>query len=80
MEEIYTLDNLTLREVRALRQGLNAIDIKGIDAMFIATLQIKMNDQIKQIEDHINEDKRKAIEEEIKRDTQPAPKSKSKKS
>ena len=48
--------------------------------MFIATLQIKMNDQIKQIEDHINEDKRKAIEEEIKRDTQPAPKSKSKKS
>jgi hypothetical protein len=59
MEEIYIIENLTLREVRALRQGLNTIDIKGIDALFIATLQLKLNDQIKQIENHIEEEKNK---------------------
>ena len=55
MEEIYIIENLTLREVR----GLNTIDIKGIDALFIATLQLKLNDQIKQIENHIEEEKNK---------------------
>ena len=59
MEEIFNIENFTLREIRALRQGLNAIDIKGIDALFIATLQIKLNDQIKQIENHIEEEKNK---------------------
>ena len=80
MEEIYTLEGLTLREVRALRQGLNTIQISGIDALFIATLQIKLNDQIKQIENHIDEEERKKIEKEIERDTKPQPKSKRKNS
>ena len=67
MEEIYTLEGLTLREVRALRQGLNTIQISGIDAMFIATLQIKLNDQIKQIENHIDEEERKEVEKQIEK-------------
>tara|TARA_B100001093_G_scaffold502044_1_gene554477 strand:+ start:445 stop:669 length:225 start_codon:yes stop_codon:yes gene_type:complete len=57
MEEIYTIDTLTLREVRALRQGLNTIDIKGVDALFLATLQLKLNEQIKQIDAHIEKEK-----------------------
>ena len=80
MYEIYTLEDLTLREIRAIRQGLNTIDIKGIDAMFVATLQIKINDQIKQIENHIEEEEKKLVEEQIKKDTEPQPKSKTKKS
>ena len=80
MDEIYTLEDLTLREIRAIRQGLNTIDIKGIDAMFVATLQIKINDQIKQIENHIEESEKKLVEEQIKKDTEPQPKSKTKKS
>lgn len=80
MDEIYTLEDLTLREIRAIRQGLNTIDIKGIDAMFVATLQIKINDQIKQIENHIEEEEKKLVEEQIKKDTEPQPKSKTKKS
>tara|TARA_Y100000004_G_scaffold194874_1_gene260529 strand:+ start:984 stop:1226 length:243 start_codon:yes stop_codon:yes gene_type:complete len=79
MDEIYTLEDLTLREIRAIRQGLNTIDIKGIDAMFVATLQIKINDQIKQIENHIEEEEKKLVEEQIKKDTEPQPKSKTKK-
>ena len=80
MEEIYTLEGLTLREVWALRQGLNTIQISGIDAMFIATLQIKLNDQVKQIENHIDEEERKEVEKQIEKDTKPQPKSKRKNS
>ena len=51
-EELYTLENLTLREIKALRKGLEYIQISGIDAMFMGMLQSKMNDQINQIELH----------------------------
>ena len=43
--DIYTLEDLSLREIKALLVG-----IKGIDAMFIGTLQIKIQGQIEQIE------------------------------
>ena len=59
MTEIYSIDNLTLREVKALRQGLDFIEIKGIDALFLATLQLKINEQVNQIQNHINEEKNK---------------------
>jgi hypothetical protein len=54
-DELYTLEDLTLREIRALRTGLNFIQISGADAFFMGTLQIKMNGQIEQIEDHLNQ-------------------------
>ena len=50
MDELYNLEDLTLREVRAIRQGLNTIQISGIDAMFIGTLQVKIDSQVKEIE------------------------------
>jgi len=51
--DIYTLENLSLREVKALLVGIKEINIKGIDAMFIGTLQLKLQEQIAQIEEHI---------------------------
>tara|TARA_B110000977_G_scaffold3618_1_gene4998 strand:+ start:316 stop:516 length:201 start_codon:yes stop_codon:yes gene_type:complete len=51
--DIYTLENLSLREVKALLVGIKEINIKGIDAMFIGTLQLKLQDQITQIEEHL---------------------------
>ena len=52
MEELYTLEGLTLREIKALRTGLNFVQITGIDAFFMGTLQIKIQTQIKEIESH----------------------------
>lgn len=52
-EELYTLENLTLREIKALRKGLEYIQISGIDAMFMGMLQSKLSEQINQIETHI---------------------------
>ena len=52
MEELYSIEGLSLREAKALRQGLDFIQISGIDAMFIGSLQLKLNEEIKQIEDH----------------------------
>jgi hypothetical protein len=51
--EVYTLDNLSLREIKALRKSLDHIPITGIDAIFIAQLQVKLNKDIQQIEEHL---------------------------
>jgi len=63
MDELYNLEDLTLREVRAIRQGLNTIQISGIDAMFIGTLQVKIDSQVKEIEKHIEENQTPPSEE-----------------
>ena len=55
MDELYTLENLNLREIKALRKGLEFIQISGVDAMFIGMLQSKIAQQIEQIEKHISE-------------------------
>tara|TARA_Y100000592_G_scaffold59468_1_gene93025 strand:+ start:157 stop:351 length:195 start_codon:yes stop_codon:yes gene_type:complete len=57
MDELYTLENLNLREIKALRKGLEYIQISGVDAMFIGMLQSKLSQQIEQIETHISESK-----------------------
>ena len=53
-DELYTLENLTIREIKALRKGLEFIQISGIDAMFMGMLQSKMSEQIKSLELHIS--------------------------
>ena len=35
--DIYTLEDLSLREIKALLEGIKEISIKGVDAMFIGT-------------------------------------------
>lgn len=70
---IFSLDNLTLREIKALRKSLDYIPITGIDAMFIATLQLKMNEQLKEIEDHLQQEqnsKNEALKEAIEQDSE----------
>ena len=39
----YNLTNLSLRELLALRKSTNYIPITGVDAIFIGTLQVKLN-------------------------------------
>jgi len=48
--ENYTLKNLSLPEIKVLKQSLDFIQITGKDAMFIGLLQNKINTQIKEIE------------------------------
>jgi len=51
--ETYSLENLTLREIKALRLGLDTIMVQGVDAMFLAMLQSNIQIQINEIEEHI---------------------------
>jgi len=51
--ETYSLENLTLREIKALRLGLDTLMIQGVDAMFLAMLQSNIQIQINEIEEHI---------------------------
>ena len=46
----YNLQKLTLREIRCLRKALDYIPITGIDAIFVGTIQVKLNQKIENIE------------------------------
>ena len=46
----YNLTSLSLRELRALRKATDYIPITGIDAIFIGTIQVKLNQKIESIE------------------------------
>jgi len=68
---IYSLDDLSLREIKALRKSLDYLPITGIDASFVAILQHKTSSQIQQIENHIQkeeEKKQNSLQEAIQND------------
>ena len=46
----YNLTSLSLRELRALRNSTNFLPITGVDAIFIGTLQVKLNQKIELVE------------------------------
>lgn len=74
---IYSLDDLTLREIKALRKALDYIPITGIDAAFIAMLQHKISSQTQEIENHLKSEeiaKQKSLEEAIQNDPEVKPK------
>jgi hypothetical protein len=50
---LYSIDNLSLEEVRLMRQSLNVIQITGNSAQFVANLQVKLDNDILQIENFI---------------------------
>ncbi len=52
----YNLTNLSLRELRALRKSTDFIPITGIDAIFIGTIQVKLNQKIETIESQLEEE------------------------
>ncbi len=51
----YNLTNLSLRELRALRKSTDYIPITGIDAIFIGTIQVKLDQKIKNIDQQLEE-------------------------
>lgn len=53
----YNLTNLSLRELLALRKSTNYIPITGVDAIFIGTLQVKLNQKIEAVEKLEKEEK-----------------------
>jgi CRISPR/Cas system Type II protein with McrA/HNH and RuvC-like nuclease domain len=68
---IFSIDDLSLREIKALRKSLDYIPISGIDASFIALLQHKVASQIQTIENHIKQEefsKQNALEKAIQSD------------
>ena len=71
---IYSLDDLTLREIKALRKSLDYIPITGIDAAFIAMLQHKISTQTQEVEKHIK-DEEIAKQQELNQAIQNNPKS-----
>jgi hypothetical protein len=68
---LYNLEDLHLREIKALRKSLDYIPITGIDAAFIAILQNKIDIQVKQIEDFLRSEeevKQSGLQEAIQND------------
>jgi hypothetical protein len=56
---VFTIENLSLEEINLLRQSLNVIEIKGASAIFVATLQVKLDQEISQIRTMIQEEEKK---------------------
>jgi hypothetical protein len=79
---IFTLEDLNLREIKALRQSLDYIPLTGKDATFIAVLQNKIQQQTQQIEEYLKqeeEEKQKSLEAALQNDTQSPPPTSNKK-
>lgn len=55
---LFTIENLSLEEIALLRQSLNVIEIKGSSAIFVATLQVKLDQEISQIHAMIAEEEK----------------------
>lgn len=56
---LFSIENLTVEEITLLRQALNVIDIKGASAIFVATLQVKLDQEISQITSILQEEQNK---------------------
>lgn len=56
--DLFTIENLTIEEISLLRQSLNVIEIKGSSAIFVATLQVKLDQEISQIHAMIAEEEK----------------------
>ena len=57
--DLFTIENLSIEEISLLRQSLNVIEIKGASAIFVATLQVKLDQEISQIKTMMQEEESK---------------------
>jgi hypothetical protein len=57
---LFSIENLQLEEIKLIRQSLNVIQITGATAQFVANLQIKLDNEINQIETMLIEDSKKS--------------------
>jgi hypothetical protein len=54
---LFSIENLTIEEIATIRHALNVIDIKGSSAQFIAQLQIKLDHELTQAKQIIEQEK-----------------------
>jgi hypothetical protein len=68
---LFSIENLTIEEIATLRQSLNVIDIKGSSAQFIAQLQVKLDQELNDAKQFLEQEKSAKAEgiEEIKKST-----------
>ena len=59
---LFSIENLSIEEISLLRHSLNVIEIKGASAIFVATLQTKLDQEISQIHSMIAEEEKKKQE------------------
>ena len=59
---VFSIDNLQIGEIRLLRQALDVIQITGKDAQYVANLQVKLESEMKQIEEFIKTEELKKAE------------------
>tara|TARA_R110002126_G_scaffold79812_4_gene198045 strand:- start:1180 stop:1419 length:240 start_codon:yes stop_codon:yes gene_type:complete len=59
---IFSID-LTVNEIQLLRQSLDIISIKGTDAKFLANLQIKLENELIQIQEILKQEESKKQED-----------------
>ena len=52
---------MTLDELVFIRQSLDAVNIQGKNAKFVAQLQIKLESEIEEIKNHVEEQERKKL-------------------
>ena len=54
---LFSIENLSIEEIATLRQSLNIIDIKGSSAQFIAQLQIKLDRELNDAKQILEQEK-----------------------
>jgi hypothetical protein len=54
---LFSIENLLIEEIATLRQSLNVIDIKGSSAQFIAQLQIKLDRELNDAKQVLEQEK-----------------------
>jgi hypothetical protein len=54
---LFSIENLSIEEIATLRQSLNVIDIKGSSAQFIAQLQIKLDQELNDAKQALEQEK-----------------------
>lgn len=52
---------MTLDELVFIRQSLDAVNIQGKNAKFVAQLQIKLENEIEEIKNHVEEQEREKL-------------------
>ena len=73
---LFSIKNLSIEEISTLRHSLNVIDIKGSSAQFIAQLQIKLDRELNDAKQVLEQEKSTRTEgiTEIEKSTRSKPK------
>ncbi len=58
---IFSID-LTPNEISFIRQSLDGVTIKGVDAKFLANLQVKLENELVEIQKMMEKEERKKVE------------------